>query len=40
MSVRDGRIVQHWNILDQFSWLTQLGVLPAPSSVPAGTAAD
>jgi steroid delta-isomerase-like uncharacterized protein len=33
MRVRDGRIVQHWNILDQFSWLTQLGVLPTASSV-------
>ncbi|MEV4262459.1 ester cyclase [Kribbella sp. NPDC049584] len=39
MRVRDGRIVQHWNILDQLSWLTQLGVLPDPSSVPTGTPA-
>lgn len=39
MRVRDGRIVEHWNILDQFSWLNQLGVLPAPSSVAAGTPA-
>ena len=36
MRVRDGRIVEHWNILDQLSWLTQLGVIPDPSSVPAG----
>ena len=33
MRVRDGRIVQHWNVVDQFSWLTQLGVLPTPSNV-------
>jgi steroid delta-isomerase-like uncharacterized protein len=39
MRVRNGRIVQHWNILDQLSWLTQLGVLPAPSSVATGTSA-
>jgi len=31
MRVRGGRIVEHWNILDQLGWLTQLGVLPAPS---------
>jgi steroid delta-isomerase-like uncharacterized protein len=29
MRVRDGRIVEHWNILDQLNWLTQLGVIPA-----------
>ncbi|HEX5532231.1 MAG TPA: ester cyclase [Actinomycetales bacterium] len=39
MRVRDGRIVQHWNIIDQLSWLTQLGVIPAPSSVDTGTSA-
>ena len=32
MRVRDGRIVQHWAVVDQLNWLTQLGVLPAPSS--------
>lgn len=41
MRVRDGRIIQHWNIVDQLSWLTQLGVLPDPASVavsePAGS---
>ncbi|GAA1670154.1 ester cyclase [Kribbella sp. NPDC056951] len=31
MTVRDGQIIQHWNVLDQLSWLTQLGVIPAPT---------
>jgi steroid delta-isomerase-like uncharacterized protein len=34
MRVRDGRIVQHWNIIDQLSWLTQLGIIPDPASMP------
>jgi steroid delta-isomerase-like uncharacterized protein len=40
MRVRDGRIVEHWNIVDQFSWLTQLGVLPASANKAAEAPAD
>jgi steroid delta-isomerase-like uncharacterized protein len=28
MRVRDGRIISHWNVLDQLSWMTQLGLIP------------
>jgi predicted ester cyclase len=30
MRVRDGRIVEHWNCIDQLSFMQQLGVLPTP----------
>jgi predicted ester cyclase len=32
MRVRDGRIINHWNVLDQLSWMIQLGLIPDPSS--------
>jgi predicted ester cyclase len=28
MRVRDGRIINHWNVLDQLSWMIQLGLIP------------
>jgi steroid delta-isomerase-like uncharacterized protein len=31
MRVRDGRITEHWNVLDQLSWMIQLGLIPDPS---------
>ena len=31
MRVRNGRIVEHWNCIDQLSFMQQLGVIPAPS---------
>ena len=31
MRVRDGRIINHWNVLDQLSWMIQLGLVPDPS---------
>jgi steroid delta-isomerase-like uncharacterized protein len=37
MRVRDGRIVDHWNVLDQLSWMTQLGLLPEPAGAAPGT---
>jgi predicted ester cyclase len=29
--VRDGRIVEHWNVVDQLALLRQLGAVPAPA---------
>jgi predicted ester cyclase len=29
MRLRDGRIVEHWNCIDQLSLMQQLGVMPA-----------
>ena len=34
MRVRDGRIIEHWNVVDQLSWMVQLGVIPDPSAAP------
>jgi steroid delta-isomerase-like uncharacterized protein len=31
MRVRNGKIVEHWNCIDQLSFMQQLGVIPAPS---------
>lgn len=36
MRVRDGRIINHWNVLDQLSWMIQLGVIPDPSGSSSG----
>jgi len=30
MRLRDGRIVEHWNCIDQLSFMQQLGVIPTP----------
>jgi predicted ester cyclase len=32
MRVRDGRIIDHWNVMDQLSWMIQLGLVPDPSA--------
>ena len=34
MRVRDGRIIEHWNVVDQLSWMIQLGLIPDPSTAP------
>jgi steroid delta-isomerase-like uncharacterized protein len=31
MRLRDGKIVEHWNCIDQLSFMQQLGVIPAPA---------
>ena len=31
--VADGRMAEHWHVVDQFSQLQQLGLLPAPEAV-------
>ena len=31
MRVRDGKIVEHWNCIDQLSFMQQLGVIPTQS---------
>ena len=28
MRVRDGKIVEHWNVIDQMSFMQQLGLIP------------
>jgi predicted ester cyclase len=33
--VADGRIVEHWNCVDRFGLLAQLGALPEPAAAPA-----
>jgi steroid delta-isomerase-like uncharacterized protein len=30
--VADGRLAEHWHVVDQLAMLTQLGALPAPSA--------
>jgi predicted ester cyclase len=29
--VRDGKMVEHWNIVDSMALMTQLGAIPAPA---------
>ena len=29
--VRDGQLVEHWNVVDQMALMTQLGAIPAPA---------
>lgn len=36
MRVRDGKIVEHWNVVDQLGVMRQLGVLPEPAPRAAG----
>jgi predicted SnoaL-like aldol condensation-catalyzing enzyme len=33
--LRDGRMAEHWDVVDIYSMLIQLGALPAPSGTPA-----
>lgn len=33
--IRDGRMAEHWDVVDMLSILIQIGALPAPSAVPA-----
>ena len=33
--LRDGRMAEHWDVVDMYSLLIQLGALPAPSGAPA-----
>ncbi len=32
--LRDGRLAEHWDVVDIYSMLIQLGALPAPGGVP------
>jgi hypothetical protein len=32
--LRDGRMAEHWDVVDVHSLLIQLGALPAPSGTP------
>jgi predicted ester cyclase len=34
--VADGRLVEHWGLVDQLGLFVQLGVIPAPGQVPVG----
>jgi steroid delta-isomerase-like uncharacterized protein len=33
--LRDGRLAEHWHVVDMLSQLQQLGLIPAPSGAPA-----
>ncbi len=33
--LRDGRMAEHWDVVDMYSLLIQLGALPAPAGAPA-----
>lgn len=33
--IRDGRMAEHWDVVDMLSILIQIGALPSPSPVPA-----
>jgi steroid delta-isomerase-like uncharacterized protein len=33
--LRDGRMAEHWHVVDQLALLQQLGVIPMPSGAPA-----
>jgi predicted ester cyclase len=32
---RDGHMAEHWDVVDMYGFLIQLGVVPAPSGAPA-----
>jgi len=33
--LRDGRMAEHWDVVDMYGFLIQIGVVPAPSGAPA-----
>lgn len=33
--IQDGRLAEHWHVVDQLSMLQQLGLIPAPDGAPA-----
>jgi steroid delta-isomerase-like uncharacterized protein len=33
--LRDGRLAEHWHVVDMLSQMQQLGLIPAPSGAPA-----
>jgi predicted ester cyclase len=33
--LEDGRLAEHWHVIDQLTMLQQLGLIPAPDSAPA-----
>ncbi len=33
--LRDGRLAEHWHVVDMLSQLQQIGVLPSPQAVPS-----
>jgi predicted ester cyclase len=33
--IEDGRLAEHWHVVDQLSMLQQLGLMPAPDGAPA-----
>jgi predicted ester cyclase len=35
LRVQDGKITDHWNVVDQLGLMRQLGVLPAPEQAVA-----
>jgi predicted SnoaL-like aldol condensation-catalyzing enzyme len=35
--LRNGRLAEHWDVVDIYSFLTQIGAVPAPAGAP-GTA--
>jgi len=35
--VANGRLVEHWGLVDQMGMLVQLGIVPAPRQVPVST---
>ena len=34
--LRDGRLAEHWHVVEELQMLQQLGVIPAPTGAPAG----
>jgi len=34
--VRDGKVVEHWGVVDQMAMMRQLGFMPEPQGAPAG----
>jgi predicted ester cyclase len=34
-AVREGRMAEHWHVVDQLALMQQLGLIPAPGGAPA-----